>query len=90
MSVSDKFRTENPKDWDNNTLSELLLELSRKHIPNDMVRHRAIIQALTILNEQNKREFKKLERRNLVLTVVVIILTITQVLIGLVQIFIKK
>jgi hypothetical protein len=86
MSVSDKFRSENPKDWDNDTLSELLLELSREHIPNDMVRHRAIIQALTILNEQNRRQFKKLEKRNLILTIAVIVLTIIQVLIGFIQI----
>ena len=87
MSVSDKFRVENPKDWSNETLSRLLLELSREHIPNDMVRHRAIIQALTILNEQNNREFKKLDRRNLFLTWLVVLLTITQVILGVMQIF---
>jgi hypothetical protein len=86
MDVSDKFRIEKPKDWDNNTLSELLLELSREHIPNDMVRHRAIIQALTILNEQNRRQFCKLEKRNLILTIAVIVLTVMQVSIGFIQI----
>lgn len=87
MSVSDKFRAENPKDWNDDTLSDLLLELSRGHIENDMVRHRAIIQALAILNEQNRREFKKLDKRNLLLTIAVVILTVMQVLIGLTQIF---
>lgn len=87
MSVSDKFRTENIKNWDNQTLDQLMLELTREHIPNDMVRHRAIIQALAILNEQNSRQFKKLEKRNFILTVIVITLTIVQVLIGLIQIF---
>lgn len=87
MSASDKFRVENPKDWDDDTLSGLLLELSREHIQNDMVRHRAIIQALAILNEQNRREFKKLDRRNLVLTIIVVVLTVVQILIGLAQIF---
>lgn len=89
MSVSDKFRTENPKEWSNEILSELLLELSRENIPNEYVRHRAIIQALTILNEQNNREFKKLDNRNLVLTWIVIFLTVTQVVLGIVQIFSK-
>lgn len=87
MSVSDKFATENIKEWSDDTLSELMLELSREHIQNDMVRHRAIIQALTILNEQNKREFKKLEKRNLILTILVVVLTAVQVLIGFFQIF---
>lgn len=87
MSVYEKFKEKNIKDWDDKTLDDLMSELSIEFIQNDMVRHRAIVQALAILNEKNSREYKKLDNRNLILTILVIALTIIQVILGLVQIF---
>jgi len=80
MSVSDKFRVENPQDWDDKMLAELLVELTQEHILNEMTRHRAIIQALTILNIQNQRHFDRIEKRNLILTWLIVALTVTSIL----------
>lgn len=85
MEVSDEFRTSNPENWKNEKLDEAILSLSREHIPNDMVRHRAIIQALTIINIKNQRHFDYIEKRNLILTWVIVGLTGVSITLSILQ-----
>jgi hypothetical protein len=61
------------------TLQRYLLHLSTEAIPNENVRHRAIIQALTINHIQMQRHIDKLNKRNTFLTVVVIILMVVTI-----------
>lgn len=89
MEVSDEFRTSNPEKWEDGKLNEALLSLSREHIPNDMVRHRAIIQALTIINIKNQRHFDYIEKRNLILTWVIVSLTGISITLSVLQFILK-
>lgn len=88
INVSDlhiRFQNEDPNKWDDQTLTEILRELSYEHIENDMVRHRAIVQALTILSIQSQRHIDRIEKRNLLLTKLIIFLTITSIIISIIQ-----
>ena len=45
-------------------LQEYIMSLSSGHVPNDMVRHREIIRALTINHIQMKRHIDSLNRQS--------------------------
>lgn len=61
-------------------LQEYLMSLASGHVPNDMVRHREIIRALTINYIQMKRHIDGLNRRNSFTQYCVIALTVMSLL----------
>lgn len=75
------------KNWGKEELQETLLELSREHILNPGVQHRAIIQALTILNIQNRRHIEEIEKRNRILTWVIVGLTAVSIILSGVELY---
>jgi hypothetical protein len=61
-------------------LQEYLMSLASEHVPNDMVRHRETIRALTINHVQMQRHIDKLNKQNTILQYLVIALTIASLI----------
>lgn len=68
-------------------LQEYIMSLSSGHVPNDMVRHREIIRALTINHIQMKRHIDGLNKQNSFTQKCVIALTIAALIGTIVQIY---
>ncbi|USN87579.1 MAG: hypothetical protein H6779_04190 [Candidatus Nomurabacteria bacterium] len=64
----------------NDELMDALRELGIGHVPNDIVRHRQIIRALTIDSIINRRHVEALEKKNTQLAAFNIILSIAVIL----------
>ena len=61
-------------------LRNILKEASVRTVPNELVRHREIVRTLVVNNIQNQRHIDKIDNRNFVLTLMIVILTIISVL----------
>jgi hypothetical protein len=83
----DYFVSEKFEEWDDKKINKVLTLLCKEGVPNEMVRHRTIIQAVTLLNITNQREFSKIDKRNIFLTIIVLFLTFIQVVLAFVQIY---
>lgn len=68
-------------------LDQALFELSTGYVPNDMVKHREIIRAITINSIKNQRHIDRIERRNEKLTYLIILLTVVSIILSVIQIF---
>lgn len=66
----------------NEELDNALKELSTGHVPNDMVRHREIIRAITINTIRSQRHIDRIEARNQKLTYIIIALTATSIILS--------
>ena len=64
-------------------LNDALIELSTGHVPNDMVRHREIIRAITINTIKSQRHIDKIENRNTKLTYLIILLTVVSIILSI-------
>ena len=56
-------------------LRNILREASTRAVPNELVRHREIVRALVVNNVQNQRHIDKIDLRNQIYTIVIIVLT---------------
>ena len=68
-------------------LQEYLRSLCSEDIPNDRVRHRETIRALTINHIQMQRHIDNLNRKNTWLQIVIIVLTIIFLFTAVIQIY---
>ncbi|MDP3014125.1 MAG: hypothetical protein Q8M92_07790 [Candidatus Subteraquimicrobiales bacterium] len=66
-------------------LQKYLMSLCSEHVPNDMVRHRETIRALTINHIQMQRHIDKLNKQNTVLQIIIIVLTVIVIITATVQ-----
>jgi hypothetical protein len=73
----------------NAELDGALMELSTGFVPNDMVRHREIIRAITINTIKSQRHIDQIEAQNQKLTYIIIILTVVSVILSLSVLFFK-
>lgn len=78
--VDDLFRTAEFFTAEDEILDDALKELSMRDVPNSTVQHREVIRAITINAIKNQRHIDRIERRNRILTWILITLTVTSIL----------
>lgn len=78
--ISSAFRDGKILTASEEELKKYLMSLCTEHIPNDMVRHRETIRALTINHIQMQRHIDKLNKQNTILQYLVIALTIASLI----------
>lgn len=71
---------------EDSNLLDALMELSVGYVPNEGVRHREIIRAITINTIMSQRHIDRIEKRNTYLTYLIIILTTVSTIIGVIGI----
>ena len=66
-------------------LKNILREASTRAVPNELLRHREIVRALVVNNIQNQRHIDKLDSRNQIYTLIIIILTAANIYLAVQQ-----